>query len=346
MGETMKSTNVDEEIDETEEETEFETEEETEFETEEEVSKERPSKKNKNSSFMIVMIGGLVILLGGGVYFIKTKIDELAKPTEPTKIESNATVTKTEAPLPQKVLSKEKQQEKIKEIIAKTKIETAQPMRIEPLDKVEGNEDIFVLSDELIEKSQTEKQQDKKTEQAKQKPLPAKKKKEAYYIPPTPEEIANEKAKKAKEELKAKNKKIESASIERDDATEASLEKEKRRSISELPLPSEMKIKETRQIEDQAFGLEAIEEEMTIKNGGVCRSSKDALLAKKEYVYYVRDNGGYIPVFESENWDGVGVKLDERIVSLSSDEENGLVEVEENKFLPIELFSSCSVFSK
>lgn len=80
--------------------------------------------------------------------------------------------------------------------------------------------------------------------------------------------------------------------------------------------------------------------------GGVCQlvpkySEKD------EFVYYVKkDDMTYIPAFQDRAWDGKGLKVEKRTVGLSLDEKNGLVEVEDGKYLPIELFSSCLLFEE
>ena len=78
-------------------------------------------------------------------------------------------------------------------------------------------------------------------------------------------------------------------------------------------------------------------------NGGVCVLSMK-YKAGKEYVYFVKDaNNNFIPAFDTENWNHKGIVVDDKII-VHGNREDGFVFVEDGKYLPIELFSSCSSF--
>lgn len=79
--------------------------------------------------------------------------------------------------------------------------------------------------------------------------------------------------------------------------------------------------------------------------GGVCDLSVK-YKTDIEYVYYLFDGKEYIPAFKDKNWDGKGIKLHNREVSISHDPINNFTEIEEGKFIPSEVFSQCSAFEK
>lgn len=88
---------------------------------------------------------------------------------------------------------------------------------------------------------------------------------------------------------------------------------------------------------------EAIDKAAQKDKGGVCNIMPKYYSESDTYIYYVKRGDKYIPAFQDRDWDGKGIKISKRIIGLSVDSKNGLVEVKEGKFLPMELFSSCTV---
>lgn len=68
----------------------------------------------------------------------------------------------------------------------------------------------------------------------------------------------------------------------------------------------------------------------------------------KEVVYYIFNSNmaKYIPVFESDNWDKRGYKLQSKLISEDIDDSKNMVEVQKGKWLPLKLFTTCSIINK
>lgn len=77
-------------------------------------------------------------------------------------------------------------------------------------------------------------------------------------------------------------------------------------------------------------------------NGGVCNVAKEYVGHK--YVYFIQRGKEYVPAFRNPNWDNKGVLLERRMVVVHSDDEAGYVDIGKGHYLPVEFFSSCSVF--
>ncbi|CAA6806831.1 MAG: Unknown protein [uncultured Sulfurovum sp.] len=84
-------------------------------------------------------------------------------------------------------------------------------------------------------------------------------------------------------------------------------------------------------------GIEMFQEEKHSVSA-VCDSNND----KKEYIYFVKNDNSYTPIFEDPSWDEKGIILNSRIIVKSVDEIQGFAEVYDGKYLPTELFTACT----
>jgi len=123
----------------------------------------------------------------------------------------------------------------------------------------------------------------------------------------------------------------------------------------EEPMASEEQVKPILYGEpDEKAPVTAVESEMmgiSNKNGafdsnagGVCDLS--VKFKPDSYIYYILEGETYVPIFKKADWDGKGIQIDTRVVTLSYDNINKFTEIEKGKFIPSEMFSKCSAFEK
>lgn len=98
-------------------------------------------------------------------------------------------------------------------------------------------------------------------------------------------------------------------------------------------------------VESEMMGISTKNGNFESNQGGVCDLSVK-FKPSIEYVYYVLEGNNYVPVFKKKDWDGKGIIVDQRVVTLSYDNINKFTEIEKGKFIPSEMFSKCSAFDK
>ncbi len=98
-------------------------------------------------------------------------------------------------------------------------------------------------------------------------------------------------------------------------------------------------------VEEEMMGTATKDGAFEHNQGGVCDLSVK-FKPSISYVYYVLEGETYVPAFKKKDWDGRGVLVEQRVVTLSYDNINKFTEVEEGKFIPSEMFSKCSAFDK
>lgn len=96
-------------------------------------------------------------------------------------------------------------------------------------------------------------------------------------------------------------------------------------------------------VEAEMMGTATEDGAFESNNGGVCDLST-RFTPNVEYIYYVLEGETYIPVFKKKDWNGEGIVVDTRVVTLSYDNINKFTEIEKGKFIPSEMFSKCSAF--
>ena len=97
-------------------------------------------------------------------------------------------------------------------------------------------------------------------------------------------------------------------------------------------------------VESEMMGISSKNGTFDSNAGGVCDLS--VKFKPDSYIYYILEGETYVPIFKKADWDGKGIQIDTRVVTLSYDNINKFTEIEKGKFIPSEMFSKCSAFEK
>jgi len=66
----------------------------------------------------------------------------------------------------------------------------------------------------------------------------------------------------------------------------------------------------------------------------------------KEIVYFLKNNNRYSLASESFDWNKKGIVLKEKLIGLDIDDKNRMIELDDKKWLPIEIFNKCNLIGQ